>query len=204
MTLHTCHGVSISIQPHPVVLSCQRKVTWKNVGKHVFLQLKERIMTNINNATAEQAVRITERTENNQLAYKSHLCWWKYLHARDRGQGKTWKNGRDNKMKTATEGRKPKWMIGAEIMIKIVRVCVCFLVFYECENKSEIVRIEAFSSLSRIKIKLQYGMQGYGYECLKKLLTIQCVLALQSKWIAMSVIQSNIVLILSFSEAMLS
>ena len=90
-------------------------------GKHVPLQFKGRIMTDINNAAAQRAVQITERTEHSLLvAYKSGWCWWRALHTRERQHEKTWKNGGDNKTGTGEEERKHEW----EMIISTVYVCL--------------------------------------------------------------------------------
>lgn len=112
VTLPWCINIDRTTPP---VLSVKSKVTWKNeqyLGGHVPLRFKGRIMTNINNATAQRAVQMREREGEQKticsLLTSPTLCWWKALHARETRHEETWKNGVDNTMRTGEEERKHK------------------------------------------------------------------------------------------------
>lgn len=83
-----------------------------------------------NNATSRRTVPIREGTENNlSVANMSDLCWWNALHARETRQGKTWKNGGDDTMRTGKEGRKHEWQMAVcQLMIKTVCVFAVIIV----------------------------------------------------------------------------
>lgn len=110
------------------------RVTWKN---EQYLRKacasgaqRENNDKHINNATAQRAVQIKEGTENNfPVAYKWELCWCKSLHARDRGQQKTWRNGEDNKMRTGKRGGNTSERQLHELIIKTTCLHVCNPVF---------------------------------------------------------------------------
>lgn len=141
VTLQTCHGVSISIQPRLLFHSSHSKVTWTSeqyLGEACASTVQRKNNDkHINNVTAQQAVQIREKTENNLLvAYKSVLCWWRRLctqqteekRKHERMEGITrWEQEKRR------ENTSERWL--SELMIKTVCVSV-FWYFYKCENET--------------------------------------------------------------------
>lgn len=108
---------------------------------------------------------IRERTENNlSIAYKWDLCWWKALHARERWQAKTWKNGGGDKMTTGKKGRKHKWemVVWADNQNSVCTCVYCY--FYNLEDQTWDTKSSKviFLHAKGVKVTSGHTQQWYG------------------------------------------
>lgn len=137
VTLPWCINIDRTTPP---VLSGKSKVTWKNeqyLGGHVPLRFKGRIMTNINNATAQRAVQMRERERENRkqsarclqvrLCVDGRLCTQERHDTRKHERMEWITRWEQEKRRGNTRER---WL--CELMIKTA----CLLLFLNCEDQT--------------------------------------------------------------------